>query len=633
LRVAQPDQLFPFLVEPGEKIEEVFILSPDPIDPNLVSLSGMDMTSTLAPKLPFMKPSGSQSPQIGPVFKRSFTSKKPGPSKKILNSTLKEFAEIVASNKPWSEYFGDILAILGRSHLRLPDGSIFQPREAGYDSILEGAVERLGPKKATVFLAVADCTDRLPGQRPEYLEFLMTEKLAGDRYVTGAAPERQNAVCPLCGGANVTVFPNAVKGAGINIGNADRDGAFPGITPANAWKSYALCCPCADLLYIFKFHVLKEDPITTRRPLTARIAGENALIIPSLDPSSPFKDRAELHREMDRWIKHADRDVADDEEGLLELLKEQHCLLNLHFIWATLGQNIEDLRGAITDVPPSRLRTLSQTYERLRVAKHAIFPDNPLPELRANLSLSGLKPLFKRPGGRKTQKENDGMRSFQLRRATATAVFHGSPLPEARFWEEILNTARAYLDEAVSDGNAFSPLFEGLGKKGPYLNFAGWVRHLARWIWYFRKLEVMPMGETPFQPTLDELKPFFGPETGIDSDGKAFAFLLGALYGKVLQVQGARGVNVGANALTWLKRLTLRGRDLPELYVKIREKLLAYETERSSKVRDLIGEIGLLGARLGTAIDLDDITTCYFLLLGQSVSTKILPKKPDGKDE
>jgi len=47
----------------------------------------------------------------------------------------------------------------------------------------------------------------------------------------------------------------------------------------------------------------------------------------------------------------------------------------------------------------------------------------------------------------------------------------------------------------------------------------------------------------------------------------------------------------------------------------------------------LIGEIGLLGARLGTAIDLDDITTCYFLLLGQSVSTKILPKKPDGKDE
>ena len=141
------------------------------------------------------------------------------------------------------------------------------------------------------------------------------------------------------------------------------------------------------------------------------------------------------------------------------------------------------------------------------------------------------------------------------------------------------------------------------------------------------------MGETPFQPTLDELKPFFGPETGIDSDGKAFAFLLGALYGKVLQVQGARGVNVGANALTWLKRLTLRGRDLPELYVKIREKLLAYETERSSKVRDLIGEIGLLGARLGTAIDLDDITTCYFLLLGQSVSTKILPKKPDGKDE
>ena len=125
---------------------------------------------------------------------------------------------------------------------------------------------------------------------------------------------------------------------------------------------------------------------------------------------------------------------------------------------------------------------------------------------------------------------------------------------------------------------------------------------------------------------MKELKPYFGAESGIDSQQKAFAFLLGVLYGKVLRVQGARGVNVGANALTWLKRLTLTGRDLPQLYVKIREKLLAYEAEKSQEVRDLIEEVGKLGVQIGDKFDLDDTTTCYYLLLGQSLSNRILTK-------
>ena len=138
------------------------------------------------------------------------------------------------------------------------------------------------------------------------------------------------------------------------------------------------------------------------------------------------------------------------------------------------------------------------------------------------------------------------------------------------------------------------------------------------------------MEENFYEPQMEQLKPYFGPESGIDSPPKAYAFLLGALYGKVLQVQGAKGVNVGANALTWLKRLTLKGRDLPELYVKIREKLLAYETEKSEDVRDLIAEIGNLGWRLGDNIELGEISTNYYLLLGQSHTTTILPKK-EGK--
>ena len=128
-----------------------------------------------------------------------------------------------------------------------------------------------------------------------------------------------------------------------------------------------------------------------------------------------------------------------------------------------------------------------------------------------------------------------------------------------------------------------------------------------------------------YEPQMERLKPYFGSESGIDSLQKAYAFLLGVLYGKVLQVQGARGVNVGANALTWLKRLTLKGRDLPELYVKVREKLLAYETEKSEDVRALIKEIGMIGVQLGDNIELEETPTNYYLLLGQSLTTTILP--------
>lgn len=137
------------------------------------------------------------------------------------------------------------------------------------------------------------------------------------------------------------------------------------------------------------------------------------------------------------------------------------------------------------------------------------------------------------------------------------------------------------------------------------------------------------MEDNFFEPKMESLKPYFGPESGINSPQKAYAFLLGMLYGKVLQVQGARDINVGANALTWLKRLTLKGRDLPELYIKTREKLLAYETEKSEDVRDLIAEIGNLGWKLWDNIELDEIPANYYLLLGQSLTTTILPKKEE----
>ena len=129
-----------------------------------------------------------------------------------------------------------------------------------------------------------------------------------------------------------------------------------------------------------------------------------------------------------------------------------------------------------------------------------------------------------------------------------------------------------------------------------------------------------------YEPEMEALKPYFGRESGINSPEKAYAFLLGVLFGKLLDVQAARGVNAGANALTWLRRLTLKGKDLPRLYIRTREKLLAYDTEKSQKVREVLIEIGRLGIQLGDPIALSETQTNYYLLLGQSMSKTIFKK-------
>jgi CRISPR-associated protein Csh1 len=545
---------------------------------------------------------------------------------------MKSFEEIAGDNKPWSPYFNEIIGLLNRRQLKLPDNSVIEWGKAGYENLLISAVDKIGEEKQTVFLAVKDNDGKLPGQRPEYLTYLMTEKLAGTRYVTGNTPALDNQTCPLCGVSGATVFPNALKGAGINISNVDRAGAFPGIDTGQAWKGYALCNACADLLYIYKFHFLKKDSKNQNSFITP-IAGENAVVIPFA--TVDYHVRQGIWKAVKDLVKTASSDVEEAELAILDILKEEKGILNLTFLWATVGQNIEDVTGMITNVPPSRLTELSKVNEESRDWKHHLFPHTFLRikegSFSPDLSLRALRTLFHRPGGKKAKDVNASMELRQMKKGIAASVYHKTEIPMARFWEEIITTARWYWLDAIENGSAYGLLNEGKKKKTEesYLTGAGWIRHLCWWIYYFKKLEVMSMEDKVYEPQMERLKPYFGLESGIDSPQKAYAFLLGALYGKVLQVQGARGVNVGANALTWLKRLTLKGRDLPELYIKTREKLLAYETEKSEYVRELIAEIGNLGWKLGDNIKLDEIPTNYYLLLGQSMTTTILPTKGD----
>lgn len=634
LRTASPGRLFPFLVESTENFDRVYVIQTCP-ESDCAEVVVQDMSPEVARHLPFLK-QAPRSPQAGPIVKRSFTpGKGAGPVAKTLDSTLNTFQMTAAASKTWSPYFREIVKVLSHPVVKMTDGTVIDWQKEGYGSLLEAVVQKIPDTKGDVLITVRDDLGKLPGERQEYIRYLMEEKLAGEKYVTMKTQAFASAICPLCQTTGVTVFPNALKGAGLNFKNVDRDGTFPGLDRSAAWKSYALCASCADLLYIYKFHLLrKRGGKRDRVPFTANVAGQPALIVPftTLDTSA----RQQMLWDVAHYIKNISEDVSEDEDNILDILKDEQALINMNFIWVDIGQEIQNIKGIITDVPPSRLRKLSDFNAAAATWQHPVFPREPIAGnrlgLAPDLALRALRALFRRPGGKKAQSENDSRRLFQLKRAVAAAVYHGTPIPTERLWHELMTTARCYYREALADDKGvWGLVLEGEGKKGPYLTAAGWIRSVAWWLHYFRCLEVMQMEHSCFDPEMESLKPYFGPETGIDTDAKAYAYLLGILYGKLLEVQGARGVNVGANALTWLKRLTLRGKDLPELYVKIRGKLLSYESEKSRKVRQLIEEIGHLGVKLGDRIDLDQTQTNYYLLLGQSLSRNVLKK--DGAEE
>jgi CRISPR-associated protein Csh1 len=636
LRVSSPGLLFSYLVEDTGRAEKVYVIWKPP-EGDTPGIFLQDMTKDISQYLPFIKPSGSQGAQIGPVIKRSFDKRKneAGPSRKILNTTMEQFSRVAQGKAPWSPYFHEILEILSFPRIRLQDGSIIRWSEK-YDSMLECAIQEIGPAKGTVIITVKDSQGLLPGQRQEYLQYLFSEKLAGERYQTLKARRIDSGICPLCGSSGVALYPNALRGAGLNLKNVDREGAFPGLDLSQAWKGYALCLPCADLLYIYKYHVLKKiGPRKDVTPFTAPVAGEKALIIPfsTIDTQA----RQKLLQDVYTFIKQVPDDVEFEEANLLDVLQEHRGLLNLTFLWAKIGQYLEDVDGVLTDVPPSRLRQLSRFNAETKTWRHPLFPEYFIEHgkftLRPDLSLKALRPLFDRPG-RKLQTGNTGRRLSIFTRNLAAIVYHQGQIPLPRFWEEAIITARYYWTHALTGKDAYKWLLsEDRGKRGPFLTAAGWIRHLAWWLYYFKRLEVMPMETNFFEPELETLKPYFGPESGINSPEKAYAFLLGVLYGKLLAVQGKLEINVRANALTWLKRLTLDGRDLPELYTKIREKLLIYGTEKSQKVRDLVTEIGKVGVKLGDPINLSQTQTGYYLLLGQSLATTILKKDSEDAEK
>ena len=146
LCTSDSEKLFPFLVESVEGIEEddkVYIFEQD-IDKDIVRLVPEDAEKNIR-WLPFMKPTGSQSAQIGPVIKRTYSKGTGGgPSPKILITTMGSFKQMGCSNKPWGGYFAEIVRLLESPQLKLLDNSVVNWEKLGYANLLIAAVVKMG---------------------------------------------------------------------------------------------------------------------------------------------------------------------------------------------------------------------------------------------------------------------------------------------------------------------------------------------------------------------------------------------------------------------------------------------------------------------------------------------------------
>ena len=147
-----------------------------------------------------------------------------------------------------------------------------------------------------------------------------------------------------------------------------------------------------------------------------------------------------------------------------------------------------------------------------------------------------------------------------------------------------------------------------------------------------------------YEATQESLKPLLAEARGLDTDAKRFTFLLGVLYGHLIYVQAKKaGVNVAANALSWMRGGRLRAAELHELYGRVAAKLLEYDAlevggyHKWKEVFELESEIGHLGKRIPIpmrAEDLPDEQVLYFLMLGIALSfefTKSGVTKPRGE--
>jgi CRISPR-associated protein Csh1 len=619
-----------FLCEAIDSETPVYVLHPG--EDGVAYLRRQEMKSGQSWRAPWIKPAGPNSAYLVPVFKVD-RQKEIKDSKQ--SNTLKHFKKIAQSEDAAAPYFQAALRVLQSQQFVRPERNR-KPINVtnSFGAAVKEIVSDARVNKTTSLLVVAIDTsgEKWPGEIEELVNWLLESEERLTIYGKSESPANSAVGCALCSSSG-PLYPNALPGAGLNFVNGAFRGSFPGMREGNAWQRFAVCSTCADLLYVYKNHIVRD--------FTEPIIGSNALIIPSADVGGNTKEFGGFVKEVRRMMEHENR--AEGERTILRRLSAEATVATLSFLWAeNFGQKIDGIRGFVTHVMPTRLAELEKEVNTpFNKRQHPFYPGDLRAGVRRkiDLNLKLVEELLRRPGGQRVKSENQSPRRRALLYELAGCMFHGTRIEPGPLWWEIDRTAEAYWTTLLGQENAGvlyqcrqeAPKQIKADKWLP-LTLNGWVRHLYFFLDYLtdERVNVLPKETVVYQATQELLRPLLSQARGLDTDAKRFTFLLGVLYGHLIYVQSNKAkVNVAANSLSWMRGGRLRAAELPVLCGKITYKLQEYDAlevggyHKWEKIHALEAELSLLGTRVGSEIkpiDLPDEQVLYFLMLGIALS-------------
>ena len=432
--------------------------------------------------------------------------------------------------------------------------------------------------------------------------------------------------CSLCE-KEVELFPNVLSrdGVGINIGNVDKPGFFPGVARENAGKGFPICAPCAEALYVAKFHVFPD--------LKQSISGHRALIIPHLLESEDKEEGLEIVKWALKLLRREVGGAGLTEAGILKDLAENKGIATVTFMIGDVdGQSVENIKKVIPDVLPSRLSKIAEAIAEVNKI-HDNYPAGHPWKSKKYVPLSGNLGIIKYALG--SPQKSGGGRRPPFKASTVDTL----DLLNAIFLKREYSLKALLAEFSSKLSYDFLGALSDDDKNQPIYSIQNNVANMVHLLLFLDQLEVIEMESgknfvTKYLEENDGLKPlndFLSAEAkGLNTKERQYAFLTGLLFGKLVSIQLARGVS--ANALKWLKGLQLSPQDLMEIFVKTRIKLDDYSTPKSAWSKEMNGVAEAI-AGLGADISEWNIKRKeipYNLCLGQSLSRYYLPSK--GKD-
>lgn len=173
--------------------------------------------------------------------------------------------------------------------------------------------------------------------------------------------DREVGICPSCH-LNMPLLDQWQSTAELSFYQTTNENHLSYAFPTSAFK---LCQSCADLLFIFKQHLLET--------LTCRLGGNECLILPSIKlMPSEEKDKRRLYENLKDLWSSSSSDITSAEKRLLYRLGQLPSYATVSFIFgdsitAGKSQNVrrlDELNIIFPDILPSRLSQIADAIQK-----------------------------------------------------------------------------------------------------------------------------------------------------------------------------------------------------------------------------------------------------------------------------